>query len=34
MKKGRVTAVQIIGVPKQHENGRKVPELARNVNVS
>ena len=29
MKKGRFTEEQIIGVLKQHEAGRKVPELAR-----
>jgi hypothetical protein len=28
MKKGRFTEEQIIGVLKQHEAGRKVPELA------
>ena len=28
MKKGRFTEEQIIGVLKQHEAGRKAPELA------
>jgi hypothetical protein len=28
MKQGRFTEEQIIGVLKQHEAGRKVPELA------
>jgi hypothetical protein len=31
MKKGRFTEDQIIGVLKQHEAGRKVPELAREI---
>ena len=31
MKKGRFTEEQIIGVLKQHEAGRKVPELAREI---
>jgi len=34
MKKGRFTEEQIIGVLKQHEAGRKVPELAREIGVS
>ena len=34
MKKGRFTAEQIIGVLKQHEAGRKVQELAREMGVS
>ena len=34
MKKGRFTAEQIIGVLKQHEAGRKVQELAREIGVS
>ncbi len=34
MKKGRFTEEQIIGVLKQHEAGRKVPELAREMGVS
>jgi putative transposase len=34
MKKGRFTEEQIIGVLKQHESGRKVPELAREIGVS
>jgi len=34
MKKGRFTPEQIIGVLKQHEAGRKVPELARELGVS
>src|SRR2546423_1478538 len=34
MKKGRFTEEQIIGVLKQHESGRKVPELARGDGVS
>lgn len=34
MKKGRYTEEQIIGVLKQHEAGRKVPELAREIGVS
>jgi hypothetical protein len=29
MKKGRFSEEQIIGILKQHEAGRKVPELAR-----
>ena len=29
MKKGRFTEEQIIGILKQHEAGRKAPELAR-----
>ena len=28
MKKGRFTEEQIIGILKQHEAGRKVPDLA------
>ncbi len=31
MKKGRFTEEQIIGVLKQHEAGRKVPDLAREI---
>jgi putative transposase len=34
MKKGRFTEEQIIGVLKQHEAGRKVQELAREIGVS
>lgn len=34
MKKGRFSEEQIIGIPKQHEAGRKVPELAREIGVS
>jgi putative transposase len=34
MKKGRFNEEQIIGVLKQHEAGRKVPELARELGVS
>jgi putative transposase len=34
MKKGRFTEEQIIGILKQHEAGRKVPELAREIGVS
>jgi len=34
MKKGRFTEEQIIGVLKQHEAGRKVPEPAREIGVS
>jgi putative transposase len=34
MKKGRFTEEQIIGVLKQHEAGRKIPELAREIGVS
>lgn len=34
MKKGRFTEEQIIGVLKQHEAGRKVQELAREMGVS
>jgi hypothetical protein len=34
MKKGRFTEEQIIGVLKQHEAGRKLPELAREIGVS
>ena len=34
MKKGRFTEEQIIGILKQHEAGRKVPELARENGVS
>jgi putative transposase len=34
MKKGRFTPEQIIGVLKQHEAGRKVQELAREIGVS
>ena len=34
MKKGRYTTEQIIGVLKQHEAGRKVQELAREIGVS
>ena len=34
MKKGRFTEEQIIGVLKQHEAGRKVMELAREIGVS
>jgi hypothetical protein len=33
-KKGRFTEEQIIGVLKQHEAGRKIPELAREIGVS
>jgi putative transposase len=34
MKRGRFTEEQIIGILKQHEAGRKVPELAREIGVS
>ena len=34
MKKARFTQEQIIGVLKQHEAGRKVPDLAREIGVS
>lgn len=34
MKKGRFSPEQIIGVLKQHEAGRKVQELAREMGVS
>ena len=34
MKKGRFTTEQIIGVLKQHEAGRKVQQLAREMGVS
>jgi putative transposase len=34
MKKGRFSEEQIIGVLKQHEAGRKVPDLAREIGVS
>jgi len=34
VKKGRFTEEQIIGVLKQHEAGRKVAELAREIGVS
>ena len=34
MKRGRFTTEQIIGVLKQHEAGRKVQELAREMGVS
>jgi len=34
MKKGRFTEEQIIGVLKQHEAGRKVTDLARELGVS
>ena len=34
MKKGRFSEEQIIGVLKQHEEGRKVAELAREIGVS
>ena len=34
MKKGRFTEEQIIGILKQHEAGRKVAELAREIGVS
>ena len=34
MKKGRFTEEQIIGVLKQHEAGRKVTDLAREIGVS
>ena len=34
MKKGRFSPEQIIGVLKQHEAGRKVQELARELSVS
>jgi putative transposase len=34
MKKGRFSEEQIIGVLKQHEGGRKVQDLAREIGVS
>jgi putative transposase len=34
MKKGRFSEEQIIGVLKEHEAGRKVPDLAREMGVS
>jgi len=34
MKKSRFTEEQIIGILKQHEGGRKVPDLAREHGVS
>ena len=34
MKKGRFSPEQIIGVLKQHEAGRTVPDLAREIGVS
>lgn len=34
MKKGRFSEEQIIGVLKQHEAGRKVQDLAREIGVS
>jgi hypothetical protein len=34
MKKSRFTEEQIIGISKQHESGRKVPELAREHGIS
>ena len=34
MKTGRFTEEQIIGVLKQHEAGRKVAELSREIGVS
>jgi putative transposase len=34
MKKGRFSEEQMIGVLKQHEAGRKVPDLAREIGVS
>jgi len=34
MKKGRFSEEQIIGVLKQHEAGRKVTDLAREIGVS
>ena len=34
MKKGRFNEAQIIGILKQYEAGRKVPELAREQGVS
>lgn len=34
MRKGRFSEEQIIGVLEQHEAGRKVPDLAREIGVS
>lgn len=34
MKKGRFSEEQIIGVLRQQEAGRKVPDLAREIGVS
>jgi putative transposase len=34
MKAGRFTEEQVIGVLKQHEAGRKVAELSREIGVS
>ena len=34
MKKSRFTEEQIIGILKQHESGRKVPDLAREHGIS
>jgi putative transposase len=34
MRRGRFSEEQVIGVLKQHEAGRKVPELAREIGVS